>query len=150
MGSASHAHNRHARRDPADIAQVVEGQPQMSVNLRHSGKILGSPEGINLNSRGWSDGTPVPERNPWLAKEQTPTPKGCVSRMNVLLSRNINGAVCVVSTDLILPVRVRTCAENVGKTLEAIRLRGSVASAFQQWDVAKRPASVAPRGSVLA
>ena len=78
------------------------------------------------------------------------TPSGCVSRMDVLLSRNINGAVCVVSTDLILPVRVRTCAENVGKTLGAIPLRGNVASAFRQWGVAKRPASVASRGSVLA
>ena len=35
-----------------------------------------SPEGINLNSHGWSDGTPVPERNPWLARERMPTPKG--------------------------------------------------------------------------
>ena len=36
--------------------------------------------------------------------------------MNVLLSRNINGAVDVGNTDLILPLRVRTCRENVVKT----------------------------------
>ena len=88
-----------------------------------------SPERINLNSHGWSDGTPVPERNPWLARERMPTPKGlnsrpcrcstpsgCVSRMDVLLSRNINGAVDVGNTDLILPLRVRARRENAVKT----------------------------------
>ena len=40
----------------------------------------GSPEGINLNSHGWSDGTLVPERNPWLTKQRMPTPKGLNSR----------------------------------------------------------------------
>jgi hypothetical protein len=41
---------------------------------------------------------------------------GCVIRMNGLLSRKENGAVGVGNTDLILPVRVRTCAEGVGRT----------------------------------
>ena len=41
---------------------------------------------------------------------------GCVIRMNETLSRKENGAVHVGNTDLILPVRVRTCAENVGRT----------------------------------
>jgi len=77
-------------------------------------------------------------------------PKGCVSRMDESLSRSKNGAVNVGNTDLILPVRVRTCAENVGKTPEAFRLRGSAASAFQRWSVAKRPASVTPKGGALA
>lgn len=40
----------------------------------------------------------------------------CVSRMNETLSRKENGAVGVGYVVLILPVRVRTCAENVGRT----------------------------------
>ncbi len=40
----------------------------------------------------------------------------CVSRMNETLSRKENGAVGVGYVDLILPVRVRTCAESVGRT----------------------------------
>ena len=36
--------------------------------------------------------------------------------MNVLRSRNINGAVDVGNTDLILPLRVRACRENAVKT----------------------------------
>jgi len=36
--------------------------------------------------------------------------------MNVLLSRNINGAVDVGNTDLILPLRVRARRENAVKT----------------------------------
>jgi hypothetical protein len=40
----------------------------------------------------------------------------CVSRMDVLLSRNINGAVDVGNIDLILPLRVRARRENVVKT----------------------------------
>ena len=36
----------------------------------------GSPEGINLNSHGWIDGTTVPEWNPWLGRKLIPTPKG--------------------------------------------------------------------------
>ena len=39
-----------------------------------------------------------------------------MSRRNETLSRKGNGAVHVGNTDLILPVRVRTCAENVGRT----------------------------------
>ena len=73
-----------------------------------------------------------------------------MSRMDEMLSRSRNGAVNVGNTDLILPVRVRTCAENVGKTPGAIRLRGSVASAFPRGSVAKRPASVTPKGGALA
>ena len=34
------------------------------------------PRGINLNSHGWSEGRPVPDRNPWLTKQRMPTPKG--------------------------------------------------------------------------
>jgi len=60
--------------------------------------------------------------------------KGRVSRMDDSLSRSKNGAVNVGNTDLILPVRVRTCAENVGKTPGAFPLRGSVASAFQHME----------------
>ena len=77
-------------------------------------------------------------------------PTGRVSRMDESLSRSKNGAVNVGNTDLILPVRVRTCAENVGKTPGAFPLRGSVARAFQRWSVAKRPASVTPKGGALA
>ena len=77
-------------------------------------------------------------------------PTGRVSRMDEMLSRSRNGAVNVGNTDLILPVRVRTCAENVGKTPGAFPLRGSAASAFQQWSVAKRPASVTLKGGALA
>jgi len=66
--------------------------------------------------------------------------------MNVLLSRNINGAVNVGNTDLILPLRVRARRENAVKTPASAR--GSVASASQRWGVAKRPDSVALRGSV--
>ena len=40
--------------------------------------------------------------------------------MNDTLSRKKNGAVDVGYIDLILPVRVRTCAENVGRTGGAI------------------------------
>ena len=57
-----------------------------------------------------------------------------MSRMDEMLSRSKNGAVNVGNTDLILPVRVRTCAENVGKTPGAFPLRGSVASAFQHME----------------
>jgi hypothetical protein len=35
-----------------------------------------SPEGNNLNSHGCSDGTPVPERNPWLKERGISTLKG--------------------------------------------------------------------------
>jgi len=42
--------------------------------------------------------------------------EGSVSRMVETLSQ-LNGAVNVGNTDLILPVRVRTRAENVGRTL---------------------------------
>jgi hypothetical protein len=42
-----------------------------------------SPEGINSNSHGRGDGTPVPECNPWLAKERMPTPEGLNSRPSV-------------------------------------------------------------------
>jgi hypothetical protein len=51
-----------------------------------------------------------------IAKRPLKAQTGCVSRMNETLSRKENGAVHVGNTDLILPVRVRTCAENVGRT----------------------------------
>ena len=41
------------------------------------------------------------------------TQRGCVSRMNVVLSRNTNGAVHDGNIDLILPVPVRAGTENV-------------------------------------
>jgi hypothetical protein len=44
---------------------------------------------------------------------------GCVIRMNGLLSRRENGAAGAGNTGLILPVRVRTCAEDVGRTRDA-------------------------------
>src|SRR5207244_653495 len=75
---------------------------------------------------------------------------GRVNRMDEMLSCSKNGAVNVGNIDLILPVRVRTRAEDVGKTLGAISPRGNVASAFQRWSVAKRPASVTPKGGALA
>ena len=76
--------------------------------------------------------------------------KGRVNRMDEMLSRSKNGAVNVGNTDLILPVRVRTCTENVGRTLGVVRPWGKVASAFQRWATAKRPASVTPKGGALA
>jgi hypothetical protein len=42
----------------------------------------------------------------------------CVSRMNETSSRKENGAGGIGYVVLILPVRVRTCAENVGRTEE--------------------------------
>jgi len=44
---------------------------------------------------------------------------GCVICMNGLLSRKENGAAGAGNIDLILPVRVRTCAEDVGRTGDA-------------------------------
>ena len=44
--------------------------------------------------------------------------------MNETLSRKENGAVHVGNIDLILPARVRTCAENVGRTGSAVWLLG--------------------------
>ena len=44
--------------------------------------------------------------------------------MNGTLSRKENGAVHVGNIDLILPARVRTCAENVGRTGSAVWLLG--------------------------
>lgn len=66
------------------------------------------------------------------------------------LSRKKNGAVHVGNTDLILPVRVRTRTEDVGRTPEAIGLWRNVASAPQETGVAKRPANVTPKGGALA
>ena len=63
-------------------------------------------------------------RGGWLrdqenaAKPPLNAQTGCVIRMNETLSRKENGAVHVGNMDLILPVRVRTCAENVGRTGE--------------------------------
>ena len=46
-------------------------------------------------------------------------PSGRLSRMDETLSRIKNGAVNDGNTDPILPVRVRTRAEDVGRTLES-------------------------------
>src|SRR5438128_12545758 len=54
------------------------------------------------------------EISPFLLKAQT----GRVSRMNETSSREENGADGIGYVVLILPVRVRTCAENVGRTEE--------------------------------
>jgi len=63
------------------------------------------------------------------------------------LSR-LNGAVHVGNTDLILPVRVRTRAENVGRTSGFSRRY--VASAQQLMGVSERPANVIPKGGAVA
>ena len=73
-----------------------------------------------------------------------------VSRIDETLSRMKNGAAGGGSTGLILPVRVRTRAEDVGRTSEVVPLWGDVASAPQETGVAKRPASVTPKGGALA
>ena len=52
------------------------------------------------------------------AKPPLKAQTGCVICMNETLSRKENGAVGGGSADLILPVRVRTCAEDVGRTGE--------------------------------
>ena len=70
-----------------------------------------------------------------------------MSRRVETLSR-LNGAVNVGNTDLILPVRVRTRAENVGRTLGFSRRY--VASAHQSMGVSERPANVIPKGGALA
>ena len=75
---------------------------------------------------------------------------GRVNRMDDTPSRKENGAVNVGNIDLILPVRVRTCAEDVGRTLGPQRLWGDAASAPQETGVSKRPASVTPKGGALA
>ena len=73
-----------------------------------------------------------------------------MSRIDETLSRTLNGAVGGGSIDLILPVRVRTRTEDVGRTSEAVPLWGDAASAPQETGVAKRPASVTPKGGALA
>ena len=83
------------------------------------------------------------------AVARLPPLEGRVNRMDEMLSRKKNGAVNDGNTDLILPVRVRTCAEDVGKTSGPVRLWGDAASA-QQSGVAKRPAGVTPKGGALA
>ena len=73
-----------------------------------------------------------------------------MSRNDETLSRNKNGAASGGSTGLILPVRVRTRTEDVGRTSEAGPLWGDAASAPQETGVAKRPASVTPQGGAWA
>jgi len=73
-----------------------------------------------------------------------------VSRNDETLSRKQNGAVGGGPIDLILPVRVRTRTEDVGRTSEVVPLWGDVASALQETGVAKRPANVTPKGGALA
>jgi len=72
-----------------------------------------------------------------------------VSRIDETLSRTKNGAVRGGSTDLILPVRVRTRTENVGRTSGSLSRR-DVASTLQETGVAKRPANVTPKGGAMA
>ena len=73
-----------------------------------------------------------------------------MSRMDETLSRKENGAVNVGNIDLILPARVRTRAEDVGRTPGPQWLWGDAASAPQETGVAKRPANVTPKGGALA
>ena len=73
-----------------------------------------------------------------------------MSRIDETLSRMKNGAVKVGNTDLILPVRVRARAEDVGRTLESFGLWRDAASAPQETGVAKRPANVTPKGGAMA
>lgn len=70
--------------------------------------------------------------------------------MDEMPSRKKNGAVNDGNTDLILPVRVRTRAEDVGRTSEPVGLLRDAASASQETDAAKRPANVTPKGGAVA
>lgn len=72
-----------------------------------------------------------------------------MSRIGETLSRMRNGAIRGGATDLILPVRVRTRTENVGRT-PGVQLGRDVASALQETGVAKRPANDTPKGSAVA
>ena len=76
-----------------------------------------------LNVAGFGSRIPLLSKEGWT-RHQEKRPEGsllkartgCVSRMNETLSRKENGAVHVGNIDLILPVRVRTCAEALGRT----------------------------------
>ena len=98
-------------------------------------------------------GTPVNEGNQPLRDNGEGLAFGlpltlCVSRMDETLSRKENGAVNVGNIDLILPVRVRTRTEDVGRTPGPMRLWRDVASAPR--GVSKRPVNVTPKGGALA
>jgi hypothetical protein len=81
-----------------------------------------------LAAMGWGLQGARPQISPpteppleWVGPEtgQRSAPAGRVSRMDETLSRIKNGAVNDGNTDSILPVRVRTRAEDVGRTLES-------------------------------
>ena len=74
----------------------------------------------------------------------------CVSRKNETLSRKENGAVHVGNMDLILPVRVRTCAENVGRTGSARQALWGCSQCVPAMDVTERPVNVTLQGGVSA
>ena len=77
---------------------------------------------------------------------------GRVSRMNETLSRKENGAVHVGNIGLILPVRVRTCAEDVDRTARR-PIEGTSRGCSQcvpVMDVTERPANVTSQGGVSA
>ena len=56
---------------------------------------------------------------PFLSGRDGAAETGCLIGMNGLLSRKENGAAGAGNTDLIPPVRARTCAEDVGRTGDA-------------------------------
>jgi hypothetical protein len=60
--------------------------------------------------------------------------------MNGLLSRKENGAAGAGNTDLILPVRVRTCAEDVGRTGDRLVWFPGMQQGVPVMGVTKRPA----------
>ena len=70
--------------------------------------------------------------------------------MNGLLSRKENGAAGAGNTDLILPVRVRTCAEDVGRTGDALYGSRGCSQCVPVMGVTKRPAHVTSQGGVSA
>ena len=61
-----------------------------------------------------------------------------------------NGAVHVGNMGLILPVRVRTCAENVGRTGSSVRASWGCSQCVPVMGVTERPASVTLQGGVPA
>ena len=73
-----------------------------------------------------------------------------MSRLGETLSRMRNGAIRDGHTDLILPVRVRTGAEDVDRTSGAVWLWRDAASALPAMDATKRPVNVTPKGGAMA
>jgi hypothetical protein len=70
--------------------------------------------------------------------------------MNETLSRKENGAVGGGPVDLILPVRVRTCAEGVGRTGECRTALAGMSQHVPAMGVTERPVNVTSQGSVSA